>query len=52
MRAKKNSKAFNRIQDQLKANGYREKDVTISSGKAMVLGVFFALPFIVMFGPS
>lgn len=50
MRAKKNSKAFNRIQDQLKANGYREKDVTISSGKAMVLGVVFALPFIVIIG--
>lgn len=47
---KKNSKAFNRIHDQLKANGYREKDVTISSGKAMVLGVIFALPFIVIIG--
>lgn len=50
MRAPKNSKAFNRIQDQLKANGYREKDVTISSGKAMVLGVVFALPFIIIIG--
>lgn len=50
MRAKKDSEAFNRIQDQLKANGYREKDVTISSGKAMVLGVVFALPFIVIIG--
>lgn len=48
--SQKNSKAFNRIQDQLKANGYREKDVTISSGKAMVLGVVFALPFIVIIG--
>lgn len=50
MKAKKDNEAFNRVQAELKASGYREKDVTISSGKAMALGVVFALPFIVIIG--
>lgn len=32
------SEIFSRIQAELKANGYREKDVTFSSGKATVFG--------------
>ena len=50
MKVKKDNEAFNRVRAELKANGYREKDVTISSGKAMVLGVVSALPFIVIIG--
>lgn len=50
MKAKKDNEAFNRVQAELRASGYREKDVTISSGKAMALGVVFALPFIVIIG--
>lgn len=50
MKAKKDNEAFNRLQAELKANGYREKDVTIPSGKAMVLGVVSALPFIAIIG--
>ena len=52
MKAKNENGALNRVQDDLKGNGYREKDVTISSGKAMVLGVACALPFVVIFGLS
>ena len=44
MKSKKENKDFNRVQADLKANGFREKDVTIPSGKAMVLGIVYALP--------
>ena len=44
------SEIFSRIQAELKANGYREKDVTFSSGKATVFGVLYALPFITILG--
>ena len=50
MNVKKNATDFDRIQANLKANGYREKDVTISSGRAMVLGVACALPFVLLLG--
>ncbi len=50
MKSKKDNEAFNRTQANLKARGYREKDVTIPSGKAMVLGVACALPFIIILG--
>ena len=44
------SEIFSRVQAELKANGYREKDVTFSSGKATVFGVLYALPFITILG--
>ena len=50
MKVKKDNEIFNKVQADLKASGYREKDVTISSGKAMVLGVVYALPFIIIVG--
>ena len=50
MKAKKDNGGFSKAQADLRANGYREKDVTISSGKAMVLGVICALPFIIILG--
>lgn len=46
----KNNEAFNRVRAELKAGGYQEKDVTIPSGKAMVLGVVSVLPFITILG--
>lgn len=50
MKPKKENEDFNRLQAGLKASGYRERDVTISSGKAMILGVVCALPFIIFLG--
>lgn len=50
MKVKKDNEIFNKVQADLKASGYREKDVTISSGKAMILGVVYALPFIIIVG--
>lgn len=50
MKLKRDNEDFNRLQADLKASGYREKDVTIPSGKAMVLGVLYALPFIISLG--
>lgn len=50
MKVKKGNEIFNKVQADLKASGYREKDVTISSGKAMILGVVYALPFIIIVG--
>ena len=50
MKAKKNNGGFSKAQADLRASGYREKDVTISPGKAMVLGVACALPFIIVLG--
>lgn len=41
---------FKKMKMQLNKNGYKEKDVTISSGKAMILGVLYALPFVIVFG--
>lgn len=41
---------FEKMKVQLHEKGYKEKDVTISSGKAMVLGVLYALPFVIIFG--
>ena len=50
MKPKKENEDFNRLQAGLKASGYRERDVTIPSGKAMILGVVCALPFIIILG--
>ncbi|HIY01779.1 MAG TPA: DUF3267 domain-containing protein [Candidatus Blautia faecipullorum] len=44
------SEEFEKMKVQLHKNGYKEKDVTISSGKAMVLGLLYALPFVIIFG--
>ncbi len=40
----KHSENFEKIKAQLHEQGYHEKDVTFTSGKAMILGVFYALP--------
>ena len=50
MKSKKENEDFNRVQADLKANGFREKDVTIPSGKAMVLGIVYTLPFVITLG--
>ena len=44
------SETFEKIKAQLHEQGYRKKDVTITSGKAMILGVLYALPFVIVFG--
>ncbi len=41
---------FEKIKAHLHEQGYHEKDVTITSGKAMILGVFYALPFVIVIG--
>lgn len=41
---------FEEIKAQLHKQGYHEKDVTITSGKAMVSGAAYALPFVIAFG--
>jgi len=46
----KHSADFEKMKAQLHKNGYKEKDVTITSGKAMSLGVLYALPFVIVFG--
>lgn len=46
----KHSADFEKMKAQLHENGYKEKDVTITSGKAMSLGVLYALPFVIVFG--
>lgn len=43
------SENFEEIRVQLHEQGYHEKDVTITSGKAMILGVLYALPFVIVF---
>ncbi len=50
MKSKKENKTFNSVQANLKASGFRKKDVTIPPGKAMVLGIVYALPFIITLG--
>lgn len=50
MKSKKNNDDFSRVKADLKARGYKEKNVTIPSGKAMILGVIYALPFIIILG--
>lgn len=44
------SEEFEKMKVQLHEKGYKEKDVTITSGKAMTLGVLYALPFVIVFG--
>lgn len=44
------SDEFEEMKVQLREKGYQEKDVTISSGKAMALGVLYALPFVMISG--
>jgi hypothetical protein len=41
---------FEKMKAQLCENGYREKDVTTTSGRAMAYGVLYALPFVLVFG--
>ncbi len=44
------SEELEKMKVQLQEKGYKEKNVTISSGKAMGLGVLYALPFVIIFG--
>ena len=44
------SEDFKRLKARLREQGYQEKDVTIASGKAIVLGVLYAFPFVMVFG--
>ena len=44
------SEDFEKIKAQLQEQGYHEKDVTITSAKAMILGVFYALPPVIILG--
>lgn len=44
------SEDFERMKADLHEKGYQEKDVTITSGKAMVLGALYGLPFVIAFG--
>ena len=44
------SEDFERMKADLLEKGYQEKDVTITSGKAMVLGALYGLPFVIVFG--
>ena len=41
---------FEKLKIELHKKGYTEKDVTMTSRKAMVLGVFYALPFVIVLG--
>lgn len=41
---------FEKMKEQLYKEDYKGKDVTITSGKAMALGVLYALPFVIVFG--
>ncbi len=50
MKPKGENEDFNRVQTNLKASGYKEKNVIISSRKAIVLGIIYALPFIIILG--
>lgn len=40
---------FQNTRAELLEKGYKEKNVTITSGKAMVQGVLYALPFVITF---
>lgn len=42
------SENFEKIKVQLHEQGNGKKDVTITSEKAMILGVLYALPFVVL----
>lgn len=44
------SEDFERMKADLHEKGYQEKDVTITSGKAMFFGTLCALPFVIVFG--
>ncbi len=44
------SEDFEKTKAELHEKGYQEKDVTIPSGKAMVFGTLYALPFVIAFG--
>lgn len=44
------SEEFEKMKVKLLENGYKEKDVTISSGKAIGLGALYAIPFVIFFG--
>ena len=50
MKRRKKDMDFNKITASLKAQGYREKRVTITSAQAIVKGTLYALPFVLAFG--
>lgn len=41
---------FEKLKVELQGKGYKEKNVTISSGKATGLGILYALPLVIIFG--
>ena len=41
---------FENIKKDFNSQGYKEKDVTIKSGKAMIMGVLYSLPFVIVLG--
>jgi len=41
---------FQKMKTKLNESGYKEKEVTITSGKAMALGLLYSLPFVVILG--
>lgn len=45
-----NYQSFEKMKAELYEKGYEEKEVIISSGKAMILGVLYVLPFVIVFG--
>lgn len=44
------SENFEKLKAQLCEKGYTEKDVTIAPRRAMISGVLYALPFVIVFG--
>lgn len=42
--------AFESMKKGLIADGYKEKNVTVSAGKAMIFGLLSALPFVIILG--
>lgn len=50
MKTGKETADFDRLRAALKAKGFREKDGTIPAGRATVLGLLCALPFVLALG--
>lgn len=44
------SDEFEKMRVQLLEKGYKEKDFTITSGKALTFGILYGLPFVIIFG--
>lgn len=47
---KKHELDFKKMSEHLTKNGFKEKDVTLTSKKATVLGLLYSLPFVIAFG--